>query len=449
MSEKPSVTRREFLHTTAVLGAALAIPRPAQAAGFERYAWVTGSDTLKVGLIGCGGRGTGGIVQCIQSSPGVEVIAIGDLLPERVARARSEIAKQAEANPAIGAAFKVKDDTAFSGFDAYRKVLDSDIQYVMLATPPGLRPLHLRAAVEAGKHVFAEKPVATDIAGIHSVLATTALAQQKGLGIGVGTQRRHHPGYQEAIRRIQDGAIGEVLNGQVFWNQGALWHMERQPAWTDMEWQLRNWLYFTWLSGDHIVEQHVHNIDVANWVMGAPALRAIGVGGRQSRVEPAFGHIYDHFAIDFEYPNGVHIASMSRQIHGARGRVGEWFQGSKGSAYMSEGGTIAIQGANAWEWQRPETFVVPMVQEHADLIASIRAGKPRNDLQRMADSNLTAIMGREAAYTGQTIEWQALLDATQDITPGPLADIAYGPLAVPPVAVPGRTQLSRSYVDGW
>ena len=434
------VSRREFLQTTAAVGAALAIPR---------YAYASGSDSLRIGLIGCGGRGTGGIVQAMQSSPGIELIAIGDLLPERIERARGEITKAGAANPAVATANKLRDDMCFTGFDAYRKVLATDVQYVMLATPPGLRPLHLRAAIEAGKHVFAEKPVATDIAGIRSVIGTYELAMQKGLGIGVGTQRRHHPGYQELIERIHDGQIGDVIGGQVFWNQGGLWSFEKKPEWTDTEWQLRNWLYFTWLSGDHIVEQHVHNLDVANWIMEATPTRAIGLGGRQSRVEPQYGHIYDHFSIDYEYPNGTHISSMARQIVGTRGRVGEWFQGSRGSAQMGESGPFIIKGARPWEWTRKADFVVPMVQEHADLIASIRSGRPRNDLRRMADSNLTAIMGRESAYTGQTIEWKGLIDAAQDIAPVPLDQVAFGPLAVPPVAMPGRTKLERKFVEGW
>ncbi|MGH7465416.1 MAG: Gfo/Idh/MocA family protein, partial [Longimicrobiales bacterium] len=318
-----------------------------------------------------------------------------------------------------------------------------------LATPPGFRPLHLAAAVDAGKHVFAEKPVATDVAGIRSVLATYEKARQKGLGIGVGTQRRHHAGYIEVMNRIRDGAIGDVLNGQVYWNQGGLWSREQEADWSDTEWQIRNWLYFAWLSGDHIVEQHVHNIDVANWVMDGPPIRAIGVGGRQSRTEPVYGHIYDHFAIDFEYPSGVHVMSMSRQIRGARGRIGEWFQGSKGSAHTSEGGTQTLQGPNAYEWTRQENFVSPMVQEHADLIESIRAGRPRNDLKRIAESNLTAIMGREAAYTGQVIEWDELLAAEQALAPTALASVQFGPLEVPPVPVPGRTEVARGFIEGW
>ncbi|HEX6049524.1 MAG TPA: Gfo/Idh/MocA family oxidoreductase, partial [Gemmatimonadaceae bacterium] len=274
------LSRRAFLQAGAALTATMVIPRFAHAAG---------SATLKVGLIGCGGRGTRGIIQCMQSAPEVEMIAMGDILPERVARAREQITMEMTRDPSLRAKYKVTDDTCFTGFDAYRKVLASGVDYVMLATPPAFRPLHLAAAIDAGKHVFAEKPVATDVAGVLSCLATYEKARQKGLGVGVGTQRRHHTGYLEAMKRVRDGAIGTVLNGQVYWNQEGLWSVEKQPGWSDTEWQLRNWLYFTWLSGDHIVEQHVHNIDVANWVLDAHPVRAVGVGGRQARVAPVYG----------------------------------------------------------------------------------------------------------------------------------------------------------------
>jgi predicted dehydrogenase len=432
--------RRTFLQTSAAATAGLALPSWA-------YAW--GSDTIRVGLIGCGGRGTGAIVQCLQSSAGVEFVAMGDLSPDRLEKSRSQIAEQLKENPSLAPRVKVTNETAFTGFDSYKQVLAAGVDLVILATPPGFRPLHLAAAIDAGKHVFAEKPVATDIAGIRSVLETYEKAKQKNLGIGVGTQRRHHPGYYEVIRRIQDGAMGDVLNGQVYWNQGGLWNHARLPEWTDSEWQIRNWLYFAWLSGDHIVEQHVHNIDVANWVMGAHPIRATGVGGRASRVQPQYGHIFDHFATDFEYPNGVHITSMARQIQGTRGRVGEWFQGTKGKAQFEERDGGAIEGMNPFAWTRPETFVVPMTQEHADLIASIRAGTPRNDLKRMAESNLTAIMGREAAYTGQTIEWDTLMTTEQNLSPTALANVKFGPLEVPPVPAPGRTKLARGFIEGW
>ncbi|MEO5568073.1 MAG: Gfo/Idh/MocA family oxidoreductase, partial [Gemmatimonadaceae bacterium] len=286
------VSRRAFVQTSAALAATLVIPSHA-------YANV-GASTIKVGLIGCGGRGTGGIVQSMRSAPEIELVAMADLFPERTAKAKQQINDEIAKDPSLKAKFNVTPERTFTGFDAYRKLLATDVELVMLATPPGFRPLHLRAAVEAGKHIFAEKPVAVDAAGVRHVLETYELAKKKNLGIGVGTQRRHHPGYIEVMNRVRDGAIGEVLNGQVYWNQGGLWSVEKTPAMSDSEWQIRNWLYFAWLSGDHIVEQHVHNIDVANWVMGATPIRAVGSGGRAARVQPVYGHIYDHFAVDFE-----------------------------------------------------------------------------------------------------------------------------------------------------
>jgi myo-inositol 2-dehydrogenase/D-chiro-inositol 1-dehydrogenase len=317
-------------------------------------------------------------------------------------------------------------------------VLATDIDLVLLATPPGFRPRHLAAAVAAGKHIFTEKPVCVDAAGFRSVIATYEQSVQKNLAIVAGTQRRHQAEYLETIRRIQDGAIGDIVSAQVYWNQGGLWHRARQPEWTDVEWQLRNWLYFTWLSGDHIVEQHVHNIDVANWVLGAHPIKAVGVGGRQWRTDPAFGHIYDHFAIDFEYPNGVRVLSMARQIDGSANHVGERFLGTKG--HSDPAGTI--EGANPWRYQPPQTKVNPYVQEHIDLIASIRAGKPLNELKQVAESTLTAILGREAAYTGQEVTWDDVANAPLDLTP---PTVAFGPLPVEPVPIPGRTKLHRSW----
>lgn len=430
-----SVSRRTFIQTTAAATAAFALHGGIHASG---------SDVIRVGVIGCGGRGTGAARDCLRGSDGVELVALGDLAPDRLVRCRAELAKAAQADPAFAARLKVTDDRCFTGFDAYQKVLAADVDFVILASPPFFRPAHLAAAVAAGKHIFAEKPVAVDSAGIRSVLETYRQAKQKGLAIGVGTQRRHQAEYLQALARIHDGAIGTVVSGQVFWNQGGLWNLERQPDWTDAEWQIRNWLYFTWLSGDHIVEQHVHNIDVANWVIGAHPVKAIGTGGRQVRTDPKFGHIYDHFAIDFEYPTGARVLSMSRQMQGTRGRIGEHFIGTKGVAEMKNEGAAEIRGANAWTWQRPETRINPYVQEHTDLVASIRAGKPLNELETVAESTLTAIMGREAAYTGQEITWDEALNADLDLTP---PQVGYGPLLVPPVPMPGQTKLSRRFSE--
>ena len=427
-----SVSRRTFLQAGAAATAAFVLPVGAHAAG---------SDVIRVGLVGCGGRGTGAARDCLRSSDGVELVALGDLFPDRLAQCRAELSKAAAADPALAAKYKVTDAQCFTGFDAYRKVLASDIHYVILASPPGFRPAHLAASVAAGKHIFTEKPVAVDAVGTRSVLDSYEVARKKGLGVGVGTQRRHQAEYLATIRRIQDGAIGEVLAGQVFWNQGGLWNRDRQSSWSDAEWQIRNWLYFAWLSGDHIVEQHVHNIDIANWVMGGHPVRAIAIGGRQWRTSPAYGHIYDHFSVDFEYANGARVHSMCRQIDGTANLVAEHFTGTKGRAETSK---ASIYGPKAWTFQPPEKPVSPYVQEHTDLIASIRSGKPYNELKQVAESTLTAILGREAAYTGQQITWDDILKAELDLTP---PQVAFGPLAVPPVPMPGVTKLNRRWVN--
>jgi len=343
-------------------------------------------------------------------------------------------------DPSLKDKIRVDDRHAFAGFDAYQKVLESKIDLVLLATPPAFRARHLAAAIEAGKHVFMEKPVAVDSAGVRSVMASADLAAQKGLAIVAGTQRRHDAGYRAAIQRMHDGAIGDLVGGQVYWNQGGLWMHPREAAWSDVEWQIRNWLYFTWLSGDHIVEQHVHNIDVANWAFGAHPLKAVGVGGRQSRTDPAYGHIYDHFAVEFEYPAGVRVQSMCRQIKGTSSRVAERFVGTRGTSDAHS----VIEGAAPWSWERdPQTPKTnPYVQEHRDLIASIRAGQPLNEGRQVAESTLTAIMGREAAYTGQEITWDGILNAPQDLVP---SDLQFGPMPVAPVAMPGQTVVARSW----
>ena len=258
------------------------------------------------------------------SAEGVRLVAIGDLFKDRLQDSLKNLAKHGE-KAAVPA------DRQFVGWDAYQKVIASDVNYIILATPPAFRPMHLKAAIEAGKNVFTEKPVAVDSAGIKQVYELADLAKSKGLGVVAGTQRRHHAAYLETLKRVKDGAIGDVVALRVFWNQGGLWTKPRQAEWTDMEWQLRNWLYFTWLSGDHIVEQHVHNIDVGRWAMGDKVpVRVFGVGGRQARTAPEYGHIFDHFGLDYEFDNGVHMLSMCRQQPGTPGLVAESLQGHEG-----------------------------------------------------------------------------------------------------------------------
>lgn len=432
-SSRRSLSRRQFVQaTSAAAVAGLAMPAPLRAARLNR-------DTIRVGVIGCGGRGTGAAIDCLRADDHTVLVAMGDLFPDRLARSRENLARRAAENPEFAARYLVTDDTSWHGFDAYQQVLAADIDLVILATPPGFRPAHLAAAVAAGKHIFTEKPVAVDPVGVRSVIASAELARAKGLALVAGTQRRHDPAYQATVQRIHDGQIGTVLSGQVFWNQGGLWHAARQEGWTDAEWQIRNWLYFTWLSGDHVVEQHIHNLDVANWVIGSHPIRAVGVGGRQWRTGGEHGHVYDHFAVDLEYATGARVLSMCRQIDGTTNHVGERFAGTRGTSDAR----TKIEGVTPFAYEGPTPN--PYVQEHVALLASIRAGVPLNEGRQVAESTLTAIMAREAAYTGQVVTWDELMACEQDLTPPALA---FGEMAVPPVAMPGRTKLTRTWMEG-
>lgn len=419
--ESSSVTRRDFVKTAAAASLAATIPG-------NLGLFAAGSDAIKVGVIGCGGRGTGAALDCLNSTPGVEVVALGDLVPDRV---QSSLKKLQSAFPNQ---VKVPAERCFAGFDNYLKVCACpDVNLIVTAAPPGFRPIHLKAAIEAGKHVFMEKPVAVDPVGVRSVIASSDLARQKGLAIVAGTQRRHQKLYLELMKRIHDGQIGEVVAAQCYWNMGDLWVRKREPEMSEIEWQCRNWLYFSWLSGDHIVEQHVHNIDVVNWAIQAMPKNIMGMGGRQVRVAPEYGNIFDHFFVEFEYPNGVRVASVCRQTKGCAERVEERIVGTKGVA-LSSG---EIRGNKSWKFQEKERN--PYVQEHADLIASIRSGKVLNEGRQIAESTMCAIIGRMSAYTGRAISWEWAMNTSKlDLTP---ARYEFGPNPVDPVAVPGTTQL--------
>ena len=416
-------SRRDFLKTSSV-----GLVGGAVAAGWGRTpgAYAAGSDMIKVGVIGCGGRGTGAASDVLRAARGVKIVAMGDAFTDHLDASLKELSQ-------FGDKVDVPPERRFVGFGAFEKVLASDINYVILATPPGFRPWHLKAAVEAGKNIFAEKPVAVDGPGVRSVLETYEVAKTKGLAIGAGTQRRHRTGYLETLKRIQDGAIGEITMARVYWNQGPIWVYPKQEGWSDMEWQMRNWYYFTWLCGDHIVEQHVHNLDVANWAIGARPVRAVGLGGRQVRTDAVYGNIYDHFAVDYEYPNGVRVASYCRQIPNCENSVSEALHGTKGFCQVDK---YTITGEKAWRMTGQDNL--PYVQEHTDLIEAIRAGKPYNELQTVAESTLTAILGRMAAYTGQSVTWEQALNSAESLMPSKLE---WGDLAVAPVAIPGQTKL--------
>lgn len=432
---RASVSRRQFIQSSAASLAALGV------VGGRLYA--AGSDKIRVGLVGCGSRGVGAVRNCVDSSPNVEITALADLFQDRIDACLATIKKDGDKDWSSSQPWKHADkvkvtrETCFTGFDAYQKLINSGaVDLVILATSPHFRPMHLKAAVEAGKHVFMEKPVAVDPVGIRSVLQSSELAKTKGLAIVAGTQRRHDPKYVEVMKRVHNGDIGELVAGQCYWlgpcvrNWG--FYHERQPSWTDMETQCRNWYFYTWQSGDHIVEQHVHNIDVINWAMGGHPVTAIGMGGRQVRVEPEFGNIYDHFAVEFEYANGARILSMARQTMGCAERVAERIVGSKGVAV--EG---LIEGAKPFKYSGPTPN--PYEQEHADLIQSIRDGRPLNEGKQVAESTMTAILGRMSAYTGRAIKWDWVMNASkQDLTP-PTYEL--GPLPVAPVPMPGKTPL--------
>jgi predicted dehydrogenase len=386
--------------------------------------WFQSKAAIKVGLIGCGGRGNGAARDCWSSAPGVVLWAIGDVFADRVEGAKRELREALKEGYQVG-------DRAYAGFDAYNEVIGSGCDVVILTTPPGFRPVHLRAAVEAGKHVFMEKPVAVDAPGVRSVIESGDMADQKGLSVVAGTQRRYDPAYNECVRRIHDGQIGDVTALYCYWNQGGLWMHPRKEGWSDVEWQLRNWLYFTALSGDHIVEQHIHNIDVCNWAMRSHPVKAVGMGGRQVRTDPAYGHIYDHFAIEFEYENGVKLLSMCRQIDGTASRVSEHVVGTRGTSNCN----TSIKGPSPWRWEgdRPN----PYVTEHTRLIESIRGGNRINDAKQVAESTMTAILGRMAAYSGLEVEWSAAMQSEVSL----LGDLhAFGERGVPAVAMPGSTK---------
>jgi predicted dehydrogenase len=430
--EAAGPSRRDVLKTASLASLATAL------SGTGLFA-AGASERIRVGVIGCGGRGTDAAVNCATASPDVAIAALGDAFPDRLEWSFGQL-KQKLAPDRLTA----MPETCFSGFDAYQKVLASGVDLVILAAPPFFRPAHLRAAIEAGKHVFTEKPVAVDPVGARSVIATAELAASKGLAIVAGTQRRHQAHYIEIMKRVRGGDLGTLLAGQCYWNQGALW-VERAAQnwanriikkWSDMEWQVRNWLFTGWCSGDHIVEQHVHNLDVMNWAFGAHPVRCTGMGGRAARTDPMYGNIFDHFAVEYEYPNGARVLSMCRQTAGAAENVSERVVGTTGFSY-TDGADGYIKGARPYENPKPSPN--PYVQEHADLLASIKAGKPLNEGRQVAESTLTAIMGRMSAYTGRALSWDWVMNASKlDLTPPHMELKDLPPLEVP---IPGRTPL--------
>ena len=421
-----SASRRDLLKAAAVAGTMAAISN----------AHAAGSDLLRVGLIGCGDRGTGAATQALGAEPNVKLVAMADVFEDRLRQSLDILQKDEK----VAGKLDVKPDHRFVGFHAYRELLESGVDVVLLCTPPHFRPQHLREAVEAGKHVFAEKPVAVDAPGVHSVLATCELAKKKGLSVVSGLCIRYDNGFRETVRRIQDGAIGEVL--ALFANdyRSGRWAKPRQPGWSDMLYQMRNWYNFTWLSGDFNVEQHVHFLDVCAWVMKDQyPIKAVGMGGRQVLTEPEYGQIYDHFSVVYEYADGAKLMSNCRQQPHCKNDMSAQVVGTRGRADLSErrkGLRIKTDGGN-WTYGGPQNQMYQT--EHAELFASIRNGKPINNGEYMARSTLLAIMGRMAAYTGQEVTWEMALKSKESLSPNRYAWDAEPPAAQ--IAVPGQTRF--------
>ncbi len=431
MTPESNSSRREFLTTSAgaALAASIAFPGGVHAAADE---------VIKIGLIGCGGRGTGATINALTVDRNVKLVAMADAFMDKIESSLANLSKAKIANQV-----DVKPEACFTGFDAYKKVIErSDV--VLLATPPHFRPIHLKAAVEAGKHVFAEKPCAVDAPGVRSVIETCEAAKKKNLSIVAGLCLRYDNSFRELTRRIHDGAIGDVVYLQANDYRGAIKKKERLPEWNEMTWQMRNWYYYTWLSGDFNVEQHVHFLDVCAWAMNNQyPVRAIGMGGRQVRTGEPYGHIYDHFSIVYEYANGTRLVSNCRQQEKCKGDMSTYVIGTKGKANYSERDKeLWMRTDHAgkeleWNYGGPGNHM--MEAEHAELFKSIRTGTPINNGEYMAKSTLLAIMGRMAAYTGQLITWEQALNSKEDLSPAKYDWNVELPKWE--VAMPGRTKF--------
>jgi len=428
----PRKTRRQFLKqtaaTTAVLGS-MAIPRQVHAAE---------SNQLRVGLIGCGGRGTGAALDALRADSHVQLTAMADMFEDRLQSSLETLQKTADVSNKLD----VSKDRQFVGFDAYQQLIDSGVDVVLLATPPHFRPLHLRAAVDAGKHIFCEKPIAVDAPGVRSVLETCKQAKEKGLSFVSGLCQRDNPCLVEAQKRIGDGAIGDVYALYANDYRGPIWEKPRQADWTDMHYQMRNWYYYTWLSGDFNVEQHIHFLDLCAWVKGGYPDKAIGTGGRQVRTEEKYGNIFDHHSVTYEYSDGTRLISNCRQQPGCEMEMGVTVQGSHGRADLAERKAmiyVNTKGASSkWRFREKEGQKSMYQIEHDRLFASIRNAQPVNDGEYVSKSTLLAIMGRMATYTGEVVTWEQAMNSQEDLTP---EKYAWGDAPEVAIAVPGVTKL--------
>ena len=420
------LSRRDFVKATAAMHAAVLT------SGFGNV-YAGGSDVIRVGLIGCGGRGKHDTSNLLTCADNIELVAMADLFEDRGAGALRGLKEQ------FADKIKVTPETLFSGFEGYKQLLKTDVDLVVLTCPPHFRPRHFKAAIEAGKHVFMEKPVAVDPVGARLVIEYSQLADTKNLTVLAGTQARRMTHRIEVIKRIRDGRIGDIISGQCVRLGGAMrdWGpMTRKAEWSDMEWQLKRWLFYDWLSGDFITEMHIHELDILSWAMGSHPVSCIALGGREVRTEPEFGNIFDHFSAEYEYPNDVKAAYYGNQIDGATEKCYESIVGTKGTAYTDWSQSF-IKGENPFTYDGEVPN--PEVLQHQDQINAIRKGLPLNEAKRIDESTLTAIMGRMSAYTGRQLSWKWLMNSSK-LKLGP-EKYEFGDLPEPPVAVPGKTML--------
>ncbi|MDL2245335.1 Gfo/Idh/MocA family oxidoreductase [Parabacteroides sp. OttesenSCG-928-J18] len=395
---------------------------------------------LKAGVIGCGGRGSGAAFNWLNAANGVTITALCDTFKERV----DSLAKRLKEEKEID----IPENMRFVGLDAYKQLIDSGVDVVIVATPPNFRPIHFEYATQKNKHSFLEKPICVDPAGYRTIVATAKQAAAKNLRVITGTQRHHQRSYVESYKKIMEGMIGEITGGVVYWNGGKLWHRDRQTGWTDAEWMIKDWVNWKWLSGDHIVEQHVHNIDVFTWFSGLKPVSAVGFGSRQRRVT---GDQFDNFSVDFVMENGIHLHSMCRQIDGCANNVSEFIQGTKGTWWGNQGRDAIIkdlQGNVLWSWDKAvedENYkqVDPYTLEHVNWINAIRQNKPLEQASETAISNMMAIMGRESAYTGKETTWDEMTASPLDYMP---EDLNLGKMDMSTFTVPvaGKAYVPRN-----
>ncbi len=445
--ENQNTTRREFVKKTTLAASSLmAMPFVSDAKFFNASA----DDAIKIALVGCGGRGTGAAMQALLTKQNVKLVAMADAFRDRLddcykSLMQDDLSDWSGTSGNVKNKIAVAEENKFVGFDGYKKAMAlADV--VILTTPPGFRPIHFEEAVRLGKHIFMEKPVATDPAGIKRVLDAAIIAKQKKLNVVVGLQRHYQNSYRELYKRFKDGLIGDFVSAQAWWNNEGVWVNMRQPAQTEMEYQMRNWYYFNWLCGDHITEQHIHNIDVINWFKGGYPVKAQGMGGREVRKGKEFGEIFDHHYVEFQYADGSILNSQCRHIKGTMSKVDEQIVGTKGTIFCGAMKMVDRKGSTVFQYDSKKENN-PYQTEHDELFASIAKGEYKfADAENGAKSTMTSILGRMATYSGQLVEWDKAINSGIDIHPTTY-DWNAMPQSLPdangfyPVAVPGVTKF--------